>query len=95
MKNLLLILSFSVLSLSWGQLPDKWQGHYEGTLNSHNIAGSEVSYHMELIVSYVADSTYDWIIIYGEDSLKDEREYLLVQTGKQQYQVDEMNTIVL
>lgn len=96
MKNTLIILfACSLSTLAFGQIPNQWYGHYAGDLEVTNFKGERVNYHMEFELSPVDDSTYNWIIIYGEDSLRQERCYLLRNCGENKYVIDEQNGIVL
>lgn len=87
------VIGFS--SWMFGQLPQEWQGNYYGTLNVSTVQGDTMSYAMGLEIHNLSDTTVSWVIIYGEDSLKDVRNYVLKSTGNNQYGIDEMNGIVL
>lgn len=96
MKPLILMIYISVLGSVSAQDISDWEGHYSGTLQAKSTNGNEMSYHMEFIVSPIDDSTHNWIIIYGEDSLRQERNYLIRRTGRENhFLVDEQNSIVL
>ncbi|NOQ70923.1 MAG: hypothetical protein GQ574_02915 [Crocinitomix sp.] len=94
MKKIHFILLFFLPLLSFGQISDKWEGHYSGELTSNSKGGTN-SYHMEIIFKQLNDSTYNWTIVYGQDSLRQERKYLLRKIDTYQYTVDEQNGIVL
>lgn len=94
--KLTLVVFFSLMfSFSYGQFPQEWEGHYSGTLKSKSVTGASQEYHMELIVSSINDSTWTWTIIYGEDSLRQERRYFLKHEGDNKFDIDEDNSIVL
>lgn len=79
----------------FGQLPQEWQGNYYGTLHVNTVQGDTLSYAMGLEIHNLSDTTVSWVIIYGADSLRDERNYVLKSAGNNQYGIDEMNGIVL
>lgn len=95
MKSTLVAFLSLIFSISFGQFPQKWEGHYFGTLKSKSISGASQEYQMELIISSINDSTWTWTIIYGEDSLRQERRYFLKHKGGSNYDIDEGNSIVL
>jgi len=95
MKNITLFLFLVLPFYGFNQLPKQWEGHYIGELKSENSGGNSANYHMELIVNSLTDSTYNWIIIYGEDSLRQERKYFLIDKGNNQFDIDEDNSILL
>ncbi len=97
LKQLILILIALVTSIhSQAQDLSKWEGHYLGELSSESASGRSMSYHMELKVGKLNDSTYNWTIIYGEDSLQQERKYLVKSTKQENHFImDEQNSILL
>lgn len=88
-----LLLSCSLASFN--QFQKKWFGHYSGELVIENISGSNQVYHMELIFQELSDTTFQWTIIYGEDSLRQERNYLLLKIANNRFEIDEANSIIL
>jgi len=95
MKWIVLFIAFWTTQAGNAQIPASWEGRYQGVLVSTNFQGKEMRYAMSLIVSKIADSSWTWTIIYGEDSLKQEREYLLILNEKGQFAIDEQNSIRL
>jgi len=98
MKNSFLTFLFLIAITSQAQIPENWIGHYSGDLKSTNLVQgqlSEITYHMELIVAPETDSSWHWTIVYGEDSLRQERKYFLRQVSKNAFVIDENNGIVL
>ena len=95
MKNIILLIITASSLYGIGQIPENWIGHYSGELHTENISGNSNSYHMELIVKPLTDSSYYWTIVYGEDSLRQERKYFLKHEGGNRYVIDEDNSIVL
>jgi hypothetical protein len=87
----LFILSFG----SYSQLPQEWIGHYVGELTSVNLQGKTSNYHMELKLNERKDSTYNFTIIYGEDSTRQERAYQLIPDGSNHFVLDEKNGILI
>jgi hypothetical protein len=94
MKKIYLILLFLLPLVNYAQISEKWEGHYGGDLVIKS-KGKTSQYHMEIIFRQLNDSTYNWTIVYGQDSLRQERKYLLRKTDANQYVVDEQNGIVL
>jgi len=80
---------------SFGQLQEKWFGHYVGELSIYSISGTHQVYHMELLFNQLTTDTYEWTIVYGEDSLRQERKYILLNKGDNIFEIDEQNGIVL
>ena len=88
---LFLLFSFA----GYAQLPAQWYGHYKGELSILGLDGNTLLFPMEFILSNIDDSTANWVIIYGEDSLRQEREYRIIQTKKNRFMIDEQNGIIL
>ncbi len=78
-----------------GQLPMGWQGNYYGILHVDALGGDSVLYAMGLEIHNATDSTVSWTIVYGEDSVRSERNYILKWAGNNQYHIDEQNGILL
>ncbi len=95
MKKAILFLLFFSITFSYSQNISQWEGHYAGELEVKTLSNQPVSFHMELIFFQLTDSTYTWTIIYGEDSLRQERKYTLKHLEENQYEIDEGNSIVL
>ena len=94
LRSIPLIFLFLNSVFGFAQIQEDWYGHYKGDLISTNAKGDSYTYNMELIFQPLTDSTWDWTIIYGEDSLRQEREYtLILRNGN--YFIDENNGIVL
>jgi hypothetical protein len=94
MKKVYLILLLLFPLVNYGQISKNWEGHYKGKLAIQTQSKTS-KYHMEIIFLQLNDSTYNWTIIYGQDSMRQERKYRLKKTGENQYVVDEQNGIVL
>jgi len=88
-----LFLCYSLASFN--QVQKKWLGHYSGDLVIENISGSLQVYHMELIFQELSDTSFQWTIIYGEDSLRQERNYVLLKIADNRFEIDEANSIIL
>jgi hypothetical protein len=88
-----ILLSFSTISNS--QFSSRWPGNYSGDLFTQNVNGTETAYHMELIIEKQSETAYSWIIVYGEDSTRQERKYQLNILQGSVFQLDEKNGIVL
>jgi hypothetical protein len=95
MKCTFLFSLLFIVLLGNSQVPDSWLGHYKGTLISTNFQGNKTQYAMELIVQPISDSSWTWTIVYGEDSLRQERQYQLILNEKGQFAIDEQNSILL
>jgi hypothetical protein len=88
-------ITLLLFSLSnYAQISEKWVGHYVGDLEINSKSNTS-HYHMEINFKQLDDSTYNWTIIYGEDSLRQERKYLLRHVKENEYVIDEQNGIVL
>ena len=93
-----LIVFFIVLmsaTANFAQIQKKWLGHYVGELSIYSISGTRTVYHMELIFKELNATSYEWTIIYGEDSLRQERKYILLDKGDNLFEIDEQNGIIL
>lgn len=95
MKKVLVIYSLVLSLISFAQLDKSWEGVYVGDLHSENLKGSHVSYHMELHIKALNETTYEWIIVYGQDSLKQERNYQLIHKEGNSFVLDEQNSILI
>lgn len=95
MKKIILSLLICLSFNSFSQLSDDWFGSYIGELSSINLSGKESSYHMELHIKTITDSTYQFLIVYGKDSTRQERNYQLNYLGNNSYEMDEKNSIVM
>ena len=96
MKTRFTLISLFFCSFLYGQDISHWEGHYSGSLTSQSSGGLSSTFHMELDISNIDDSTYNWVIIYGKDSLRQERKYLLKRTGRDNhFIIDEKNSILL
>lgn len=90
------ILLFCLFQLSsYSQLSEAWLGNYQGELFATNLAGIETTYSMELDVSKINETSYNWVITYGADSTKQVRAYQLNFIGMNLYEMDEQNGILL
>lgn len=90
------IFFLSILSISsFSQLSDSWMGNFQGELYATNLAGIETTYRMELDISKIDETSYNWVITYGADSTKQERAYILNFIGMNLYEMDEQNGILL
>jgi hypothetical protein len=94
MKNILFFLCL-MGSSGFAQLPEDWQGTYEGELTSTDLNGLQISYKMGLTIQTKTDTTYDFILVYGEDSLRQERKYELYNNGANKFVLDEKNGVLL
>lgn len=70
-------------------------GHFIGELTSVNLQGTETKFHMELKINERSDSSYNFTLVYGKDSLRQERAYQLIPDGKAHFILDEKNGILL
>jgi hypothetical protein len=95
MKKTTLMLLLCIGFNSFSQLPESWFGDFVGELSSTNLSGKESSYHMELHIKRITDSTSQFLIVYGEDSTRQERNYQLNYRGKNSYEMDEKNSIMM
>jgi len=95
MKYLLSLSILFITSSAFTQLSEKWEGKFTGTLFSTNLEDKVVDYQMELHIKMKSDYTYDWTIVYGSDSTRQEREYILKPDGKNHFMLDEQNGIAL
>jgi len=78
--------------------PDDWLGYWEGELTINNTTGTLQKIPMALDQALTDSSgVYTWAIIYGEDTIKGRRDYLLrtVDATKGHYITDERNGILL
>jgi hypothetical protein len=87
-------LSAQIDSMSF---PQAWVGDWAGELAIHNGQGEQQRIPMQLLIQPLADSTYTYTIIYGEDQPENRRNYLLktVDAGRGHFQIDEQNGILL
>jgi len=107
MKNILTFILFlaagfnftySQVSNNDFQFPQDWLGNWEGTLTIYSSTGKQQELPMMLKNSATEnDSIFNWVIVYGQDSLADERNYLLkvIHQPSNHYVVDEQNGIIL
>lgn len=95
MRLIKICVLLTVCQTAFGQLPDDWMGHYSGELKTINLNGERGKYHMELDISEISDSSYNFTIIYGQDSMRQERKYALHKEGNNHFMLDEKNGIVL
>ena len=95
MRLTFLLLLLIGVQTSFAQLPDDWFGNYSGELETVDIKGIQMSYHMELQISRSSDTSYNFVIIYGEDSTRQERKYMLYDNGPNRFALDEQNGIIL
>jgi hypothetical protein len=94
MRFILFLLLF-VTTPSFAQLSDKWEGKFSGDLIATNLDNKVSDFHMELYVELQSDYTYKWTIIYGQDSTRQERKYILKPDGNNHFILDEQNGIEL
>jgi hypothetical protein len=101
MKRITLLLAFvgSFLSLSaqTDVFPAAWEGIWRGDLVISTARGEQQRVPMELHILPVADSTYTFSIIYGENTPDNTRPYLLYPQDRSRghYVIDEQNEILL
>ncbi|MDX1653043.1 MAG: hypothetical protein R3277_11155 [Brumimicrobium sp.] len=98
MGKIKLILTFIILGLVnvvQAQLADSWFGHYKGDLEIINVKGEKTVVAMELKIENRTDSLYAFTIVYGEDSMRQVRDYALIPKSINQYLLDEKNGIEL
>jgi len=95
MKKTVLILLLILSANGFSQLSDSWIGDFVGELTSTNLTGKESSYHMELHIKNITDTTYQFQIVYGKDSTRQERNYQLNYLGNNSYEMDEKNSIMM
>lgn len=95
MRALYLLAFFFISQISYSQLSEDWFGKYTGQLETVDINGIQMSYHMELNISRATDTSYHFVIVYGEDSTRQERKYMLYDNGMNHFVLDEQNGIIL
>ena len=95
MKKTILMLLLLLGAHGFSQLSENWFGVFVGELSSTNLSEKESSYHMELHVKSITDSTSQFLIVYGEDSTRQERNYQLNYIGNNGYEMDEKNSIMM
>ena len=95
MKNTLFVISTFVSLFGFSQLSEDWMGHYKGELYAYSLKGDTTQYHMEMDIAPKTDSSCHFTIIYGEDSLRQERKYTLIQKSPYSLKLDEHNGIIL
>lgn len=95
MRIVLSIFMLLIMEFSFCQLPESWLGKYEGTMESKDMNGLSFTYKMGMEISTLTDSSYTFLIIYGEDSSRQERSYLLYNNGPNKFVLDEQNGILL
>jgi len=93
-KSILLLLLFTSAT-SFSQLSESWIGDFVGELTSSNLSDKESTYHMELHIKNITDTTYQFLLVYGKDSTRQERNYQLNYLGNNSYQMDEKNSIMM
>jgi len=80
------------------KFPDDWEGDWKGTLEIFNAEGKQQDVPMELLI-HPTDSAdrWQWTIVYGVDSIRQERKYelIIVDAEKGHYQIDEKNSIII
>ncbi len=95
MRVLSLLFILILTSQSHAQLSEKWEGKFIGTLFSTNLENTVTDYEMELHIKLNTDYTYNWTIVYGKDSTRQERNYVLKPDGNNHFLLDEQNGIEL
>jgi len=78
--------------------PDDWLGYWKGDLNIYGSSGLKQTIPMALDNSITeTEGVYTWAIIYGQDTVKGRRDYVLKEYDKDKghYIVDEQNGILL
>jgi hypothetical protein len=95
MKRSLILLMLISATFSFSQLSEDWFGKYRGELNTTSLSGISMTYNMEMEISAISDTSYNFIIIYGEDSTRQERAYQLYDNGPNHFILDEQNGILL
>ena len=73
-------------------------GNWTGELEIHDAMGPKQTVPMSLYLSETDTSgIYDWVILYGMDSLSDMRNYVLkeIDKSKGHYMIDEKNGILI
>ncbi|MCH2232734.1 MAG: hypothetical protein MK078_00670 [Crocinitomicaceae bacterium] len=94
LRSIPIIFLFLSSVFGFSQIQEEWYGHYKGDLVSTNSKGDTYVYNMELVFKPISDTTWNWTIIYGEDSLRQVRDYTLI-LKEDTYYIDEKNGIVL
>lgn len=78
--------------------PEDWLGNWDGNLEIFNKGKKTMDIRMRIIHEQINNSdSIRWAIIYGEDSIKGIRDYLLLpdKNVSNHYLVDERNSIIL
>ena len=89
-------ISTAVIVQAKEKFPESWFGTWSGKLEIFNSKGLSQSVPMKCVMAKTDTAgVYQWNIIYGEDTAKGLRPYLLrtIDAAKGQYLCDEMNTI--
>ncbi|KYG80239.1 hypothetical protein [Roseivirga echinicomitans] len=91
-----LILLF-LLSNTYAQLSENWEGEWAGELKIYNEKGLQQTVDMGLNIISKSDSLWSWQIIYGSGEQEQLRDYLLYKNKADlnQYILDEQNSIQL
>lgn len=89
------LLTFSAF-LRADVFPENWLGKWEGKLHIQT-SSAENEVYMSLEIIPLSEKSWQWIIIYGSENSKIEREYELIadDQSKGLYKLDEKNDIVL
>ncbi|MEM9544536.1 MAG: hypothetical protein AAGA77_01115 [Bacteroidota bacterium] len=78
--------------------PEDWLGDWSGELEIYDVTGPKQTVPMSLQISNTDTSgVYNWVLVYGKDSLADKRNYVLkeIDKSKGHYMIDEKNGILL
>lgn len=102
-SKLIGILYFLTSLHSYAQdFPENWQGHWKGSMQLSYANGKTMEVNNELIIIDITTEQdtlkrYQWTVIYGDSSRRQERTYELITLDAQKglYQIDEKNSIVL
>lgn len=93
--RLLVFLLLLLTTSSFAQLSDQWEGKFTGDLIATNLDNKVSDIYMELHIELQLDYTYKWTIMYGEDSTRKEKKYILKPDGNNHFILDEQNGIEL
>ena len=79
------------------QFPQDFVGDWEGQITVYGAEGPRQTVRMELLIQPITDSSYTYVIIYGEDREAGRRDYVIKRgpDGPHHWVCDERNSILL
>jgi len=91
-------ISFSAYAQDSQSFPASWVGKWSGELVIYNAKGKAQAIPMEVNIQPIPGTRkYDWVTIYGNDTLAGKRPYTLIEKDATlgHYAIDENNNIIL